>query len=103
MTTAPRTVQDSLAHVAGSMTYRLTGLGGINPAGGGPGLHAGFLIRADDDLSPSSQGVSPFIEIQHNGRLLEELRIGRLLPRVALPRLDLLLAQPIPDGGRGDA
>lgn len=91
-------MQRSLAHVTGSMTHRLAGLGGIDSAGCGPGLHAGFLIRADDDLSPLSQFVSPLVEIQRNSRFLEELRVGRLLPGVALPRFDLVLPEPSANG-----
>lgn len=96
-------MQDSLANVAGSMAHRLAGLGGIDPAGGGPGLHAGLLIRTDDDLSPSSQRLGFLVEIQHDGRLLEELRVGRLLPRVALPGLDFFFPEPVANGGGGNA
>ena len=96
-------MQHSFANVAGSMTHRLTGLSGINPAGSSPGLHAGLLIGADEDLSPSSQGVRLLVEIQYDRGLLEELRIGRLLPGVTLPGLDLVCSQPVTDRRGGNA
>lgn len=96
-------MQHSLAHVTGSMAYRLARLGGIDPAGGGSSLHARLLIRANDDLSPSRKSFGLLIEVQHNRGLPEELRIGRLLPGVTLPRFNLLLPKPVPDRGGSNA
>ena len=96
-------MQDALAHVAGSVAHRRAGLGGIDSACGQQGLHAGLLIRADDDLSPSSQGFGSLMQVQNNRGLFEELRVGRLLPGVPLPGLDLLLPKPTANGRGSDA
>ena len=96
-------MQDPLAHIAGPIAHRRARLGGVDSACGGSGLHAGLLIGTDDALSSSSEGVGPLVEVQHHGGFLEELRIGGLLPGVALPRFNLLCPQPVPKGGGGDA
>ena len=92
-------VQDSLPLVAGSVPHRCAGLGGIDSASKGQRLHARLLIGADAALSPSSQDACSFIEIQNDRGFCEEFRVGRLLPGMALPGLDLLLPEPLPDGG----
>ena len=92
-------MQHSLAHISGSVAHRRARLGGIDPTGSHQGLYAGLLIRADDDLSPLSQSFGSLIQVQNNRGLSEELRVGRLLPGVPLPGLDLLLPQPSSNGG----
>lgn len=96
-------MQHSLAHVAGSMAYRLARLGGIDSAGCQPGLHAGLFVGTDDDLSPSRKSLGSRIEVQRDRGFFEKFRVGRLLPRVPLPRLDLVCSQPVPDGRGGNA
>lgn len=96
-------IQHALAHVTSSVAHRFSRTGRIDPAGSGQGLDTGLLIRADEDLSPSGKGSRPLVKIQHHRGLLEELRVRRLLPGVALPGFDPLLPKPFPDGGGGNA
>src|SRR5262249_19760060 len=57
-------------------------------------LNRGLLIAAHDCFTLRGQGLCVLIEIEHRGRLLHELRIGRMLPRVIAPRFDLVLPEP---------
>lgn len=96
-------IQHALAHVTSSVAHRFSRTGRIDSAGSGQGLDTGLLICTDEDLSPSGKGSRPLVKIQHHRGLLKELRVRRLLPGVALPGLDLVCPQPVPDGGGGNA
>lgn len=95
-------VEDSLPLVAGSRPDRLARASRHHSAGVGQGLDARLFIGADDPLASTSNHPCSRVEIQCHRGLLEELRVGRLLPRVVLPGLDLVLTQPSSNGGGGD-
>lgn len=94
-------VEDAMSRVASPDSHGLTRLGSRDAAGHLQRLHAGLLIGTDDEFPTSSKLASVFVEIQDHGGLLQEPGVGRSLPRVVLPGLDPILAEPRPDrGGR---
>jgi len=81
-----------------SRAQRMPRTGGRNASRELSGLDRRLLIGTHDDLASSGELLRLGVEVQDDRGLFQEARIGRLLPRVVLPRLDLVFAQPAGNG-----
>jgi len=96
-------VENSLPLVAGSRPNRLARASRHDSAGIGQGLDARLFIGADDDLAPTSHRSRSRVEIQCYRGLLQELRIGRLLPGMVPPWLNPFCPKPVTNRGGSNA
>lgn len=82
--------------------HGMLGYGRLGLMDGLSGMNEAFLINAHCRFVLFSQFRSLLVEIEYGGSLLDEIRVGWLLPQVAAPRLDLVFPEPADDCTPGE-
>jgi hypothetical protein len=96
---AGKQLHGAFSLVAVAEVRRPAGAGRRRAPAGLASLDGCLLVGADDDVAFPGERVRPLVEIQNGDRLLQEPRVGRLLPAAVLPGLDLVGLEPALNGG----